>query len=301
MKLENGMSELKERFIEYLKFEIGASPNTIDGYRRDISRFFEFLNDKKVQDITKLKSNLVSEFLQNEVKSGFSASSVARRASTLRTFAKFLIYERMLKEDFTDTINGPSIMRHLPRFLKEDEVEKILSAPDRSNPRGARDAAWLELLYATGLRASEVANLDIGDVDFDSGHLRCRGKGDKERIVPLGSHALNSLDHYIRRFRPIFCRHDSSRALFLSRTGKRLRRVDIFRIVKRYAARADTEVCVSPHTLRHCFATHLLTRGADLRAVQEMLGHASVTTTQIYTHINVQRLKELHSRYHPRP
>lgn len=301
MKLQNGMSELKEKFIEYLKFEMGASPNTIDGYGRDVTRFLEFLVEKEVYDISKLKPNLVSEFLQNEVKAGFSSASVARCAATLRSFAKFLLVERLLRHDFTDTITGPSVMQRLPKFLKEEEVEHLLNKPDRSNPRGARDAAILELLYATGLRASEIVSLDIDSVDFDSGYLRCRGKGGKERIVPIGSHALNSLDHYIRRYRGVFCREGLSRALFLSRTGRRLRRVDIFRIVKRYAADVDVKMHISPHTLRHCFATHLLTRGADLRSVQEMLGHASVATTQIYTHINVQKLKELHSRYHPRP
>jgi len=295
------MLELKERFVEYLKFELGASPNTIDGYGRDIERFVEFIRNDEGDGVERLNPSIVSAFLQEEAKRGFSAASVARRAASIRTFARFLIYEGILKDDFTESVSGPTVMRGLPKFISSDEVEKLMTAPDRSTAQGARDAAILELLYATGLRASEVVSLNLSDIDFDTGYLRCRGKGGRERVVPMGSHAINSVDHYLKHYRGKFCRNGYTEALFLSRTGRRLRRVDVFRIVKRYAVEAGIGADVSPHTLRHCFATHLLSRGADLRSVQEMLGHASVSTTQIYTHIDVQRLKELHSRYHPRP
>lgn len=295
------MLELKERFVEYLKFELGASPNTVDGYSRDIGRFVDFVRNGNGGDVGRLNPSVVSAFLQDEAKKGFSAASVARRAASIRTFARFLVSEGILKNDFTESVNGPTVMRGLPKFVSAEDVEKLMTAPDRSTPLGARDAAILELLYATGLRASEVVSLNIGDIDFDTCYLRCRGKGERERIVPMGSHAINSLDHYLRHYRERFCRNGYTGALFLSRTGRRLRRVDVFRIVKKYAAEVGIGLDISPHTLRHCFATHLLSRGADLRSVQEMLGHASVSTTQIYTHIDVQRLKELHSRYHPRP
>lgn len=295
------MLELKERFVEYLEFELGASPNTVDGYKRDLERFIRFIENDGVAGVEDLNPSIVSAFLQDEARRGFSAASVARRAASLRAFARFLIYEGILKGDFTEAVSGPSVMRTLPNFISAEEVEKLLTTPDRSTPHGARDAAILELLYATGLRASEVVSLDIDDLDFDTGYLKCRGKGGRERIVPIGSHAINSVDHYIQHYREVLLRNGYTKALFLSRTGRRLRRVDVFRIVKKYSAVVRTDLGISPHTLRHCFATHLLSRGADLRSVQEMLGHASIITTQIYTHIDVQRLKELHSKYHPRP
>ncbi len=292
---------MKERFVAYLQYELGASPNTVDAYGRDVAAFLETAESNGVGSPGGFSSALFREFLAGQTRRGFSASSVARRAASVRTFARFLLREGVVDHDFTNGAAGPRSMHKLPRFLSTEEVGRLLAAPDRSNPQGARDAAVLELMYATGLRASETAALDLADVDWDTGYVRCRGKGGKERIVPIGSHALNSLDHYVANFRPHFARNGQTDALFLSRTGRRLRRVDIFRIVKRYAPQACPGNHVSPHVLRHCFATHLLSRGADLRAVQELLGHSSVATTEIYTHIDVQRLKELHSRYHPRP
>ena len=297
------MEQLFERFISYLQFEMGCSPNTVEAYKNDLREFLRFCHRRGLSVPCDLEPRVVSEFLREQTRRGFSAATTSRRHASLRTFARFLVYSGVTKRDFTRAVRGPRTPLRLPRFLTEEEVERLLMMPDRSTPRGSRDAAILELLYATGLRASEVAALDIGDVDWDTGFLRCRGKGDKVRVVPVGPSALNAMHDWVRNHRPRFVvRNGGGEALFVSRNGRRLLRVDIFRIVKRYAKEAGLPPeAISPHVLRHCFASHLLSRGADLRSVQELLGHASVATTQVYTHVDVRRLKELHSRYHPRP
>jgi len=297
------LERLFEQFLAYLELEMGCSPNTVDAYRRDLRVFFEFCRRRGLAVPDDLSPRVVSEFLREQTRCGFSAATVSRRHACLRTFARFLVYAGVSDRDFTRSVRGPKPPFRLPKFLTERQVDRLLTMPDRTSPQGARDAAILELLYGAGLRASEIASLNLEDVDWDTGVVRCRGKGDKVRVVPLGPSALNSLHDWVEKYRrALQMRNGTTSALFLSRNGKRLLRVDIFRIVKRYAQEAGLpQDAVSPHILRHCFATHLLSRGADLRSVQELLGHASVSTTQIYTHVDVRRLKELHSRYHPRP
>jgi len=297
------LERLFEQFLAYLELEMGCSPNTVDAYRRDLRVFLEFCRRRKLAVPNDLSPQVVSEFLREQTRCGFSTATVSRRHACLRTFARFLVYAGVSDRDFTRSVRGPKPPFRLPKFLTERQVERLLRMPDRTSPQGARDAAILELLYGAGLRASEIASLNLEDVDWDTGVIRCRGKGNKVRIVPLGPSALNSLHDWVEKYRSVLqLRNGATNALFLSRNGRRLLRVDIFRIVKRYAHEAGlAEDAVSPHVLRHCFATHLLSRGADLRSVQELLGHASVSTTQIYTHVDVRRLKELHSRYHPRP
>lgn len=300
---EDGLERFIDRFVSYLQFEMGCSPNTVEAYKHDVREFLRFCFERGLSVPDDLEPKVVSEFLREQTREGLSASTVSRRHACLRTFAKFLVYDGLTKRDFTRSVRGPKPPLRLPKFLTEEQVEHLLMMPDRSTPQGSRDAAILELLYATGLRASEVAALNLSDIDWDTGFLRCKGKGERVRIVPLGPSALNALDDWVRNHRPRFIlKNGGGEALFVSRNGKRLLRVDIFRIVKRYAEEAGLpSKSISPHILRHCFATHLLSRGADLRSVQELLGHASVATTQVYTHVDVRRLKELHSRYHPRP
>ncbi len=231
---------------------------------------------------------------------GLSAASIARNLTALRMLYRFLARERLIKSDVSTYIDTPRLWKHIPDVLDLTEVERLIEAPDLNIPQGVRDRAILELMYATGMRVSEVSGLKVNDVNMDVGFVRCLGKGRKERLIPLGKKAISAIGRYLDRVRPLSAKKGTSAELFLNRSGKRLSRISIWKLVKIYARRAKIKKPIKPHLLRHSFATHLLERGADLRSVQEMLGHANISTTQIYTHVNRDRLKSIHKMYHPR-
>lgn len=286
-------------FLVFLAVERGVSPHTEAAYRRDLASFCAFLRARR-RAVTAVGAADVTAFCAVLAARGLSAASIARHVATLRSFYRFLVSEGLFQED-PSLWEAPRRRRRLPSALTREEVERLLAAPDGRRAEGARDRAILELMYAAGLRVSEVAALSLSAVSFDAGYVRCRGKGDKERIVPVGRAALAAVRAYVSgaRARRARAGRDAGR-LFLSRTGRPLERVAIWGILRRHARAAGLAGRVHPHILRHTFATHLLKGGADLRAVQEMLGHADIGTTQIYTHVDARRLQETHRRFHPR-
>jgi len=287
-------------FLDYLRVECGLSDNTLEAYRRDIRRLYGRLDGLGVTSVEAVTTDHIVRHMVMLREEGLKPSSAARALSAMRMFFRFLVGEDMLGKDPTDTVEAPSKWRRLPMVLTSPEVDALLAAPEGDDPFRIRDRAILETLYATGARVSEVIGVTAGAVDLDVGYVRVRGKGDKERIVPLGRRAADAIRLYLDRGRTRFTRHGDAGTLFLSRTGRALTRRRILALVKDYAARAGITKTVSPHILRHSFATHLLEGGANLRAVQEMLGHADVSTTEIYTHVDRSRLKAIHSKFHPR-
>jgi len=296
------MIELIDEFISYLSIERGLAENTLTSYRRDLTKFMNYLGTKGVGSIDKIKKNNITSFLMDERDKGLSANSVARGFAAIKVFYKYLVAERSIKENIASLVDAPRLWKHLPETLHLDEVEKLLKQPNFKKWMGIRDRACLELMYATGLRVSEIINLKIHDVNLDFGFVKCVGKGDKERIVPLGKQAKQAIYRYLGRVRPKLVRKGiTDSRLFLTRLSKGMSRQQFWKMIKKYARDARIKKEITPHTLRHSFATHLLERGADLRVVQEMLGHADISTTQLYTHINKERLKSIHHKYHPRP
>ncbi len=291
---------LVERFLSYLDLECGLARNTLDAYRRDLRLFADYLRRKRVGHPAGVTTTDMLGFLVEMKDRGYSVASVARTLAGVRTFFRYLTLEGLIRRNVAAVLDSPTLWRRLPEVLSPREVERLLSAPDTSTPLGLRDKALLEVLYATGARASEVVALDLGSVHFDYGYLRCVGKGGKERVVPVGRVALDVARRYITEARPRLLRGRPCAALFVSRCGARLTRPTVWKIVKKHARLAGIRKRVYPHLLRHSFATHLLAGGADLRSLQEMLGHVSIMTTQVYTHLESGRLKEIHRRYHPR-
>jgi len=289
-----------ESFCYYLRAECGLAANTEAAYRRDLHRFGRWhaalgkpLAAIRLSDLADYYGFLASERL--------APASVARHIASLRMFFRYLVLEGELAESIAEQLSSPSLWRRVPGVLSERQVERLLAAPRERDRYWQRDRALLETLYATGCRVSEVAGMSVNNVHLEHGFCRCLGKGNKERLVPLGRRAVQALRLYMAEQRSELCRRDpSSPWLFLSRLGRPMSRVMIWHIVKKYAARAGIRCNVSPHTLRHSFATHMVSAGADLRMVQEMLGHANIATTQIYTHVDAKRLHEVHRRYHPR-
>lgn len=295
------MRELIEVFLNYLSVERGLSNNTIFSYRGDLNSYIDFLTAKKIGALSESTKNEVINFMLSEKNKGLSANSISRRLSAIRVFYRFLVRERILKNDPTNQIDSPKLWKRIPDALSLNEIEILLSQPNIRNTQGLRDKAILEILYATGMRISEAANLKVDDLNLDVGFTRCFGKGSKERIVPLGKKAIESVKNYLERSRGNYLSGKVNNFLFLSRFGKRISRQSLWKIIKKYAKDAKIKKSIKPHILRHSFATHLLERGADLRSVQEMLGHSNIATTQIYTHINKDRLKSIHKMFHPRP
>jgi len=283
-----------EAFLDGLAVERGLSHNTIEAYQRDLRQHLERVAAQGVALPSAVLESHVILYLGRLRRSGAAPATVMRKVSALRSFYRYLVREEIIAADPTAGLPAPQLLRHLPSVLSIEEVQRLLAQPDPAKPRGLRDRAMLELLYATGLRVSELVGLQRGDVNMDLGLLRCVGKGAKERIVPVGRPALAALEAYLT------CRQDASPVLFLGNKGRPLTRVAFWRIIARYARQAGIEDPISPHTLRHSFATHMLDGGADLRAIQELLGHANIVTTQIYTHISVDRLREVYRAYHPR-
>ncbi|MCP4653145.1 MAG: site-specific tyrosine recombinase XerD [Candidatus Omnitrophica bacterium] len=293
------MEAYLEAFIDYLKVEKGLSKNSILAYNQDLKKYADHLNDKNIVKPAKIVQKDVTDFLFL-LRKNISPTSISRILSTIKSFHKFLLREKITNSDPTNLIQAPKVEKKIPSFLTFNEVSKTLKALNLKNLRGLRDRAILELMYAAGLRVSEASSLRISDLNFEVGFIKCRGKGSKERIVPLGGVASHFLQRYINEARPKLLKQKASIYLFLAQGGRRLGRQSIWKMIKKVVKKCGIRKKVSPHTLRHSFATHLLERGADLRSVQEMLGHSSITTTQIYTHINQTRLKEIHMKFHPR-
>jgi integrase/recombinase XerD len=290
-------------FLNYIRVERGLSANTLEAYGSDLFKFTNFLVDKKLA-LAKVQRDDVVDFLSTLYRRGLDSRSVARHLVTVRSFFKFLVVDDIVRNDPTTNLESPKIRQSLPSFLSVKEIEKLLALPDLKTPLGLRDRALLDVLYSCGLRVTELVSLRFDNVDFELGCVRCIGKGDKERLVPIGRKALDSVVTYMKDARPALLRSrrraKPTNAIFLNRQGGQLGRVGIWKILAAYGRALGLRKKLTPHKLRHSFATHLLDRGADLRSVQMMLGHADIATTQIYTHVMEDRLKSVYKAHHPR-
>jgi integrase/recombinase XerD len=290
-------------FMNYIKVEKGLAANTLTAYDRDL-RKFEAFAEKRSLSLEAVTREHIVDFLGDLYRQGLDSHSVARHMASLRNFFRFGLAEGAITLDPMLNLESPKTRRRLPVYLRMEDVDRLLNQPDPSTPYGLRDHAILEVLYSTGLRVSELVNLKVSDLEMRMGCLRCIGKGDKERLVPVGRKALAAVRAYIEKSRPqLLGRRDTVKAspwLFVNRFGNRLSRIAIWRLLTAYGRRAGIRARLSPHKLRHSFATHLLERGADLRSVQLMLGHADISTTQIYTHVMEERLKQVYKAHHPR-
>ncbi|MDR7450378.1 MAG: site-specific tyrosine recombinase XerD [Armatimonadota bacterium] len=288
-----------DAYLAYALAEQGLAARTVEAYRSDLDDFARFLRGRGVRDPAEVSRAAVTLYLVHLRRAGRSPAPVRRRAAAIRSFYRYLLREQVVTADPTLDLGPPRPAHRLPHVLTVEEVDRLLAAPDPTTPEGLRDRAMLELMYGSGLRVSELIGLDVGDVDLERELVRCVGKGDKTRLVPTGSRAVAALLAYQRRGRPQLTRRRMSPALFVSRRG-RLTRQAFWQMIRRYARVAGITKRLTPHVLRHSFATHLLEGGADLRAVQEMLGHASIATTQVYTHLTRERLRTVYDRAHPR-
>lgn len=295
------MDEFIREFMDYLSVERGLSKNTLESYGRDLHKYAGYLKKNGISNLDRVKRQDIQNFMMGLKDGKLNASSIARNLVAIKIFHRYLTSQRLLKEDVTSVIETPKLWKTLPDVLDLNEVEAILDSPNTRLKQGARDKAAIELMYATGMRVSELVNLKLTDLHMDMGFVRCLGKGQKERIIPFGSKAREALQKYLDKARPKFLKNAESNALFLTRLGKPMSRQTFWMVIKYYVGQARIKKRVTPHTLRHSFATHLLQRGADLRIVQELLGHVNISTTQIYTHINKERLKQIHQKFHPRP
>ncbi len=291
---------LPDQWITYLTVERNLSENSIEAYSRDMFEFLSFHSARNGKGPERLEKSDVTDWLIHLKKKKLSPRSAARKLSAIRMFYRFAVERRVVSADPTVNIEMPSKARKLPPYLNTAEVDKLLAQPDESAIGGARDSAMMELLYCTGLRVSELTALKTGDVSLTAGYVTTMGKGSKERVVPMGDRAIKKLSHYITRVRSKYIRKGNPAALFLTRLGKSMTRQMFWLIIKKYARKAGIKKRISPHVLRHSFATHMLEGGANLRALQMMLGHSSLTTTEIYTHLHRNTLAEIHGKAHPR-
>jgi integrase/recombinase XerD len=290
-----------QTFIHYLSVERGLAQNTLFSYERDITQYLEFLGKAGILSLKDSSKVHISNYLMKLKQLGRASATLSRTMVSIRAFYQFLVRERMLDHDPSLHMETPKLEKRLPKVMTVQEVETLLEAPQTSSPNGMRDKAMLEVLYATGIRVSELISLDLQSVNLGMGFIRCIGKGSKERIIPLGRIASQYLSTYIESMRPkLLKKSKAEEALFVNHLGTRITRQGFWKIIKRYAMEANILKEITPHTLRHSFATHLLENGADLRAVQEMLGHADISTTQIYTHVTRSKMKEVYDRTHPR-
>jgi integrase/recombinase XerD len=287
-------------FLTHVRVEKGLSANTVSAYRRDLVKFNEFVRKRKLS-LEAIRRDDVVDFLAGLYRQKLESKTVARHLVSLRNFFRFAQIQGLIPEDPSANLESPKIHRNLPGYLRLDDVERLLDQPDVKTVRGLRDRAMLEVLYSTGLRVSELIGLRTSDLDAKIGCIRCIGKGDKERIVPVGKKAIVIVEKYLRDSRPrLLGKGAGNPALFVNRRGKSLSRVGVWKILAAYGRQAGMRSALTPHMLRHSFATHLLERGADLRSVQLMLGHADISTTQIYTHVVEERLKQIYKAHHPR-
>lgn len=296
------LGEQAKNFLDYLTVEAGLASNTILAYGRDLTGFLEYCKSNKIRRLNQIKPALIQNYLRILTKDEQkSESSIKRCLVAVRMFLRFGKLTGLVKDDFSAILEGPKLWQRLPTICSRKQVISIINAVCPEEPFYLRDRAMLELLYATGVRASELAGLKTSDLNVNIGYLRCIGKGSRERVIPVGKAAIAATVEYLRELRPKLARPFSGDFLLLSRTGRPMGRIEIWRLTKKYAMRAGMPKTLTVHTLRHCFATHLLAGGADLRSVQEMLGHVDIATTQIYTHVDNERLREIHRKFHPRP
>jgi integrase/recombinase XerD len=297
----NGLGRSIKDFLDYLTVEAGLARNTILAYGRDLKGFVRYCKSNRIEQLQQIKPDLIRNYLRVLTQNEKSESSIKRCLVAIRMLMRFGKLTGRVQDDFTAILESPKVWQKLPVICSKQQVVDLLNAPSSDEPFYLRDRAILELLYATGIRASELSGLKIADFSFNIGYLRCVGKGNRERVIPIGRTAVAATVDYLANLRPRLAGSGSSDFLLLSRTGRPLGRIEIWRLVKKYAIRAGMPRNLTVHTLRHCFATHLLTGGADLRSVQEMLGHVDIATTQIYTHVDQERLRRIHKKFHPRP
>ncbi len=291
---------LLDEWLEHLIVERNLSENTIDAYRRDVADFLAHFRSPSADGLERLTTGALTGYFKTLLDNNIGARSRGRKLSALRMFYRHLVAHKHVNADPTQNMELPGAAKYLPKVLNSKQVDALLEQPDRNSREGLRDAAMLELVYCTGMRVSELVNVKGADLNMTGGYIVTMGKGAKERVIPLGQRALEMVTRYVERARPLYVKKANPEALFLTRLGKPMKRQMFWLLIKKYAAKAGISTQISPHVLRHSFATHLLERGADLRAVQMMLGHSSMTTTQIYTHINRARLAEIQAKAHPR-
>lgn len=291
--------QLADQFISHMRVERGLSENTIQSYSRDLIRFYQYLEKRNLSPL-KVHQEHITDYIK-KLHGAVSIRSAARNLSALKMFFRFLVYDGKIENSPARLINTPKLPSKLPGVLSLEDVDRLLSQPDSTTPLGQRDKAMLELLYATGLRVSELVGLKLPNVNQEAGYVRTVGKGSKERLVPMGGKALEALKNYLEDGRVQLTKKRVVPHLFLNARGRPLTRQGFWKIIKQYGLKAGLKGSITPHILRHSFASHLLDCGADLRAVQVMLGHADISTTQIYTHVTRERLKQIHEKYHPRP
>ncbi len=294
------LTEAVGGFLAFLELERGLARNTVAAYQKDLEQFTECLFRGGITNWAQVVGANVSDWLYRLSEGGAAVSSLARKLSAVRMLARYLLKERVVPKDFTELVEGPKVVRRLPGTLSVREMQKLLSAPVSGTPHGLRDRAMLELFYSSGLRVSELAGLQLQQIDLQQGFVRVFGKGSKERVVPVGTQAAEAVATYLTAGRPGLVKPRTGSAVFLSERGVAISRKTVWALIKGYAAKVGLPQHVKPHLLRHSFATHLLSGGADLRAIQEMLGHADIGTTQIYTAVESSRLTEQHAKYHPR-
>ena len=294
------MKEMAAQYFNHLLVERGVAGNTLEAYERDLHRFFAFLEEKSLSQIQAVTAEVVIEYLTRIKKEGLSPNSMNRALAALRGFYKFLLGQKKIEASPLADIELAKVWMRLPDTISKEEMNRILDAPGAKTPTALRDGAMMELLYATGIRVSELINLTMNNINWQVGFLIVMGKGGKERIVPIGKTAYDCTRRYVDFVRPVLMKEKNRDILFLNRFGGRFTRQGFWKIIVRYARQAGLQKNIHPHTFRHSFASHLLEGGADLRTVQVMLGHADISTTQIYTHVTRERLKEIHAKYHPR-
>jgi len=298
---ENESNELLDQFLSYLRIERGLSENTVSSYSSDLIKYFKYLDKKKKLPLLVNREDIAGYLTFIKKENGYSARTIARNLSAIKMFYRFLISEGRLTDNPARLLEPIKLPSRLPGILSHDEVERLLAVPDNKTSLGQRDIAMLELLYATGLRVSELVGLHLVNVNLDPGFVRTIGKGSKERLVPMGDKARDAIKLYLTYGRPDLIKGKNVPHLFLNSRGSSISRQGFWKIIKKYGIIAGITKKITPHRLRHSFATHLLEGGADLRSVQIMLGHSDISTTQIYTHVSRERLKKIHEKYHPRP
>lgn len=294
------MQDVVDEYLRFIQIEKGLSENTIAAYRRDLNHYLNYLAAQKISNLDFIDRQIVQQWFGVLHDEGRSTKSIARFTSTIRSFHQFALREKYAAKDPTVLIETPKYERKLPDVLSIDEIDLLLTTPETSKNNGYRDRTMLELLYATGIRVSELINIEVEDVNLLMGFVKVFGKGNKERIIPLGETVIELLKTYIENVRPQLLKKQVTHTLFLNMQGKPLTRQGIWKIIKQTGAKAGIQKRLTPHTLRHSFATHLLENGADLRAVQEMLGHSDISTTQLYTHVSKTQIRKMYQKYHPR-
>lgn len=294
------METIIEEYLKFIQIEKGLSENTIGAYRRDLKKYQLYMQEQKIAHIDFIDRQTIQECLGSLIDQGASAKSIARFISTIRSFHQFALREKYAAKDPTVLIETPKYEKKLPDVLDVEEVIQLLETPDLTKKNGYRDRTILELLYATGMRVTELIQIEIDDVNLIMGFVKVFGKGNKERIIPLGDTVIEYLDTYINNVRSQLLKKTVTNVLFLNLHGRPLTRQGIWKLIKQYGLRANINKTLTPHTLRHSFATHLLENGADLRAVQEMLGHSDISTTQLYTHVSKTQIRQMYNQFHPR-